>query len=471
MLIYNKDIYYNVLKGCVHNKINTFILNNESAIILYANNNNINISDIKKQIKLHIPQFDPSDIEEKQFFSSKIVPILNKRFNNYVANFQNYLQQCGFDTISYSDDLKLKNSYVVEKQTYKKVVEIEIREINEQDAKFIESELHYLRSFREDGIYRIGLFIKCFKLPICYMSFCKIDRDDKKEAIKKSLGSQSIDYYKMIELSRVFGCGKLPKDCISFLVSCGTKHFRKLGYEYMITAVNPYLDFNGISMIASNFSPFATRPVQYQYSITNGEYITIRSSGKKKTCKIKTPHNILYIKEIQKQKEKLQIQMVNINKKGSSITQIENDIHELRNSMENIWSETTRYHSTTFHHNDHKSKGQCGVSSMYLAKHLQEQGYDVRFCEGNVSFDGRNQIENHCWLKLLNYGSQKDTVIVDITADQNGYNQKVIFKTEQELAADNIIYDQKGDDQDVNRIGVQHLISRLEYLENFLENK
>ena len=95
----------------------------------------------------------------------------------------------------------------------------------------------------------------------------------------------------------------------------------------MITAVNPYMGFTGVSMLASNFIPFAIRPVQYQYA-KNGEYITIRSSENKKPCKMKMPSNILYIQEIQKTNKLQSIKLIRINeddtiKKGSCLKSVD----------------------------------------------------------------------------------------------------------------------------------------------------
>jgi hypothetical protein len=373
------------------------------------------------------------------------------------------LQSCGFDKIATSKELKIKGWEIVEKDTHNKIVRIEVKKVNEQDAKFIESELHYLRSYREDGVYRIGVFIEGYSFPICYMSFCAIDRSDKEEAIKKALQQQDFDSSKTIELSRVFGCGKLPKNTISFLVSQGAEYFRERGYEYMITAVNPYMGFAGISMLASNFIPFAIRPVKYQYA-TNGEYITIRSSENKKPCKMKMPFNILYIQEIQKTNKMQPVKFIHINEDDT----IKQDIHKLRGSLENVWSDETRYHGTILHGNDHPSKGQCGVSSMYLAKHLQSEGYDVKFCEGNVFFEDGTSILNHCWIKLR----KKNTdYIIDITADQNGYNQEVIFNKVQDLKNSNIRYESTREIENIDKVGVEHLILRLAHLENELINK
>jgi len=461
MLEFKKEIHISLIEKCENDQLDSFFSKNETEIRAYSETNGIDINDIIKQIRLHLPLFEHSIINSKQFFIQGMIPLLDKRFNNYLTSLNYYFIKCGIDSISNFSNLHLKGNSIVEKNTNKKIADFEVHEVNEDVAKFIECELHYLHSFRKESKYRIGLFIKDYSHPLCYMSFCDIDRKDKIDAIQMSLGFNSYDYTKTIELSRVFGCGKLPYNTISFLISQGTKYYRKLGYEYLITAVNPYLGFTGTSMIA------------YCYSQTSNEYITSRNSELRKQSNIEMPPNILYIKEVQKISRLTPVKIVSIKNDGISFLKIsiKKDIFKLRGSLEVVWNDITRYHGTNFHSSDHPSKGQCGVSSLHLAKHLQSRGYNVKFCEGNVHFpEDEKSIYNHCWIKLLNYGNEGVIVIIDITADQNGYEEKVIFKNEKDLISQNIRYESISE-YNVNEVGVEHLIDRLTYLENLLEER
>lgn len=471
MFVYDKDIYDSILSTSIHSEVELFIEQNESEIIEFARKKDVDIGEVRKQIRLHLPKFDYSSFGDDLFFNHEIIPLLDNRFKDYLENVRKYLQESGYSLIADSQTLKIKGCGIVQTESVGHSFEIEIREVTPQHAEFIESKLHYLRGFRQHAMYRTGLYLKGFTLPICYMSFCDIDRDNKREAVKKALGNLALESTKIVELSRVFGCGNLPLNTISFLISRGAKHFRTLGFDYLITAVNPSIGFSGTSMIASGFSPFASRPVRYRYSTQNGGYIISRSPVMGLPARTKMPSNILYIREIRTTGEKKALKHVYINDDGTSFLKpiIEMDIYKLRGSLEKVWNDDTRYHGSDFQHHDRPSKGQCGVSSMHLARHLQSQGYDVRFCEGDVSFpDNEKSILNHCWIKLLNYTDNGTNVIVDITADQNGYEHKVIFRTEQDLASQNIKYEATSE-LHVNDIGVGHLIERLVYLESELK--
>jgi len=301
-------VYNCLLSNCKHNQIDTYVIEQENIITEYSRKNNIDIKEIKKQIRLHLPKFEIIHIKDNNFWCNELEPILNNRFKSYTVDFTNYLNECGYKRIS-SGNFKIKNNVIFEENSNENI-DIDIREVEENEAIFIEEKLHYLHTCRTDGFYRIGLYIKGYKLPICYMSFCKIDRIDKLETIKKSLNINNLDSSKIIELSRVFGCGNLPSNTISFLIAFGTRYYRNLGYKYMITAVNPYLGYRGTSIMASNFLPFAIRPVKYIYSTITGEYAPIRTNGQKREALIKMPGNILYIKKIEQSKKTIQINFI-----------------------------------------------------------------------------------------------------------------------------------------------------------------
>ncbi len=193
----------------------------------------------------------------------------------------------------------------------------------------------------------------------------------------------------------------------------------------------------------------------------------------KSLSRIKMPSNILFVKEVKKNRIPKTIRPVEIRNGTVRLLQhpIEYDIYRLRDSLEKVWNEETRYPGTNFQSSDYPSKGQCGVSSMHLARYLQSRGYEVKFCEGNVYFpEGKTSIMNHCWIKLVNYYQNGKNAIIDITADQNGHRQGVIFKSEGDLTLEGIRYETSSEGS-VNEVGVEHLIERLKYLEQSIRNK
>lgn len=474
MLSYEKLIYEEIKESCKCSELDFLIEANKTSIKKYAYENKLNVDDVKKQIKLHAPQFEKKLYTTRNFLKKYIFPILDGVFNNYHKIFSTYLKQCGGNLIDNHFQCKYKNhngnkSIVI--TNGKSEISAEIKLVDSGIGNYIENYFHYLRSARSTPVLQIGLFIKNHSWPICYMCFCSIDRDDKLQSLNKSLNI-SVDKNSVVELSRVFGFGNLPQNTISLLVGYAAKLLKKKNYQYIVTAVNITLGFSGHSMLASQFVPYAIRPVTYSYNHL-GKYCTIRNEPSLRYSTTPMPPNILFVREIEptRCKELKYCKLVDIGNNFSfNETAIEHEIYEIRRDLEGAWNKKTRYHRTINDGYNYISKGQCGVSSLLLAKILERRGYEVYFCEGDVLFPIElNSIINHCWIKIVNYNRRKQNVIIDITADQNGYKQKIIFKTEEDLKKLKFTYITKSEKKPEN-VDVEHVIKRLEYLENELNN-
>ncbi len=119
---------------------------------------------------------------------------------------------------------------------------------------------------------------------------------------------------------------------------------------------------------------------------------------------------------------------------------IEIEILNLRDELELAWCDETRYRGTLFNVADKISKGQCGVSSFHLAKILEQKNYEVLFCEGDAFFPSSSPILKHCWIKLFYRKEANQYLIIDITADQLGYDHKIVCMTKNELNKAGILY-------------------------------
>lgn len=478
-MLYEKKAYEDFILTSKSTELDIVVKDYETDLEAKAKALGVSITEFKRQIKLHSPQFPQEDYCKPHFLTKSIYPILTDLLKGYPNEFEKYRLISGANLF---DNKKLKIKYDKENSNNALIIEdrkrngnnsnvnikLCVKEVQESTGQYIEEKLHYLRSFRNDAIFRVGLFIVGYKNPICYMSFSNIDREDKIIALKKSM-NQQISKDEVIELSRVYGCGNLPMNTISFLIS-KTVIFLK-NYNYLITAVNTNLGFSGMSMLASGFVPFAFRPVNYFYDY-NGFYTTKR---KNIICK-KSPNpmiqNILYVKNIKSIRNfsNIYCKLIDINTDKYSIVKfaIEHEVFEMRTILEKLWDDNTRYHRTTNTDINHLSKGQCGVSSLLLGRKLKNKGYSVMFCTGNMIFRDKSlSISNHCWIVLKRYGNQKSDIIIDLTADQNGYSKKIIFNTKDDLEKLNIVYELTSE-IDPYEINNQHLLKRLEYLEEKL---
>ena len=506
MYIYEKIHYDDIVSNCRKTEIEMMISDAEPKIKKFSDDRGINADDVKKQIRLHAPQFNTHMFASLSFFDSYMLPVLEKLFDEkYIESYCSYIRKSGADYLLQCEGalIKIKDglSYIVpckkqESNDYKKIsysydeygsdwLSLEIKPVCREIGTFIENQLHYLRSERNDSIMRIGLFRKNYQYPICYMSYCIVDRLDKKIALAKSIGDDSFLYQDMIELSRVYGCGKLPYNAISFLNGRAIMTQELQRYNVFITAVNPVLGFNGNSVRGAGFVPYATRQVQYNYN-ENGLYCTNRKKqmSANLSCGLtEMPNNILYVKSRDTYLTNTHFYLVDItNNYTPTMSSMECRIYAIRNELEKVWDERTRYHGVKVDVGEEQivSKGQCGVSSLLLAEIISnEYHYNALFCEGDAHFPFERiknvnkenvSIINHCWIEIDNYNNRMKTVIIDITADQNGYGQKVIFDYKEDLNKRGVIYKTRlrSEPQDVN---VEHLRKRLDLLSETMKEQ
>ncbi len=350
---------------------------------------------------------------------------------------------------------------------------------------FIESHLHYLRIGRLNAVERYGLFIKDHEFPICYMSFCSMDRYYRPFSLASSL-EINLKTTQVINLARVYGFGNLPKNSISKLLSYCTKDLlEKHKITFITTAVNPLLGFRGTSMLASGFIPFAYCPVCYIYD-KEGQYISRRIPNNESIkALMNTPPNLLLVKgtnvESRDSMKKIKSIFTISEELFYNNSTIPHDLlfnlepkefNTLRHELEKVWSSLTRYHGTPIKKNDPVSKGQCGVTTALLAKEFDKLGYNVLFCEGNVFFPNNTPpIENHCWLKIPHYkgiGFENTNVIIDLTSDQSGFSEPVICDTLENLEKRGIYYKPMNEQPPSMIHEDNDLSSRLEKLQSQL---
>jgi hypothetical protein len=91
---------------------------------------------------------------------------------------------------------------------------------------------------------------------------------------------------------------------------------------------------------------------------------------------------------------------------------------------------------------DGNPRGQCGVSSVWLAEELARQ-YSIlsTFCRGSLMFDD-DQAENlpdHCWLEIS--AVPREELVLDLTCDQaRGFNREIVFEVKSDLDRARIYY-------------------------------
>ncbi len=87
---------------------------------------------------------------------------------------------------------------------------------------------------------------------------------------------------------------------------------------------------------------------------------------------------------------------------------------QARNLLEKAWSPETAFQGIDLAPDDPPSRGQCGVSALWLARHLCKQGVDAHFTEGKIYLDGLE--DEYVWVEARRAGTQP--LVVDLTSDQ-----------------------------------------------------
>ena len=86
-----------------------------------------------------------------------------------------------------------------------------------------------------------------------------------------------------------------------------------------------------------------------------------------------------------------------------------------RAMLERAWSAETAFQGITLTEDDVVSRGQCGVSSLWLARHFDAQGLDASFTEGKIHLLS-GEGDEHVWVEVR--GVADEPLVVDLTSDQ-----------------------------------------------------
>ena len=143
-------------------------------------------------------------------------------------------------------------------------IQLEIKDVGESQSIYIEKKMHYLHSFRKDAIMRKGLYIKGFTFPILYTSIIRVNSKNKTKLVCDAL--HETRHAIIYEISRSVGCNNLPHNSISLMISYVKRCLKENEAQYIITAINNFLGFEGSSIKASGFKYLTERYVDYSYT-------------------------------------------------------------------------------------------------------------------------------------------------------------------------------------------------------------
>lgn len=82
--------------------------------------------------------------------------------------------------------------------------------------------------------------------------------------------------------------------------------------------------------------------------------------------------------------------------------------------LERVWDEETAYQGIELTPNNVPSRGQCGVSSLWLARYLNRHAVNAFFVEGTLQLDG--QAREQVWVEARR--ARMSAQIIDLASDQ-----------------------------------------------------
>ncbi|MEU5255147.1 transglutaminase domain-containing protein [Streptomyces longwoodensis] len=321
-----------------------------------------------------------------------------------------------------------------------------------------QARLHYLLSPRADTIVELGCYLQGASYPSAYLAFSMCDRPGTIRALQnKGIAAQRDN---VLVLTRALGLSDAARNLMSFTIGQAVRYVRALGCRFIVTAFNPLLGFTGSALHATNFTPFATAPVAYCYD-SFGNYLTRRQSMSDHRTHRRpgSYRNLLVVlgtdSTARKDTRKVEtLQHLDEPTASGPASCPPIDVAELRRYREHLeaaWSKSTAHPSYALE--PLSSKGQCGVSSVWLARLLRQQEIEATYCYGRLRFadQGVSSVDHHCWIEV---GDPSDPArqIIDLTCDQaDGFEQKVICERYDKLVSTGIRY------EPVTRLAVDEL--------------
>lgn len=240
---------------------------------------------LSSQVRLHIPWFSEEEIREADgvIVIRQILAQLRNELSDFSVNHKVHRAINGIESLAGNAQLIKKNGEMWISDSSKKRPIIKFCNVPPAFGLEIQKSMHYIHHARFDTKYHFGLTMTEYVAPLCYASFSDNDRKYLKNALLRALPEGCINPQKIAVMTRAFGYNPLPKNMMSTLFSCSAKELKNLGYDYIITALNPYLGFKGSIFWGASYFPFATSPMAYIYD-RYGKYLNRRNA---------TPGNVI----------------------------------------------------------------------------------------------------------------------------------------------------------------------------------
>jgi hypothetical protein len=292
-------------------------------------------------------------------------------------------------------------------------------------------------------------------LPLTYVATSLMDRKYAWQALNGACTQARQS--EVVLLTRATAVRSSPFHGASITFSRLHRALSRRGFTYVVTVVNPLLGFTGASFMAAGYRPFALLPITYSYD-EEGMYVTRRSDAGFAAQMLNTPPSMMLVAGLTKAARRDVLSIAAPQRIDEADYLAEEGIRALplalrptlqryRAILERTWTAETAYPRTIAEldaYTPGDPRGQCGVTSAWLAQELQRQ-FDLQplFCRGSLRFSDATveSVPDHCWLEI---GSPQDParVILDLTSDQaKGFSRSIVCDTARTLGRQGITYD------------------------------
>src|SRR5436190_22729746 len=256
----------------------------------------IDPSYLSVQVRLLLPFHSLDEIRDADHNSPiplirTILARLRNSLSNFESNYSHHRSNNGIDILPKNQNSPDNNPNVklqVDQAGQLAIVSssesfrLRFEEVDPNVGFSIQENIHYIHKRREDTKFHFGLFLEDYEYPIAYCSFSVCDRNYQASALAAVLG-HDLKPEEIFVMTRAYGFNPLPANVMSKLFDKAAVYIkmcnRKSGIraKFIITALNPFLGFNGGIFLGSSYSPFATSPMFYNFTM-QGLYLNRRSA-------------------------------------------------------------------------------------------------------------------------------------------------------------------------------------------------
>ncbi|MDA8399654.1 MAG: hypothetical protein M0008_06345 [Actinomycetota bacterium] len=236
---------------------------------------------LSAQVRLHIPFYSSEDIQNTPaiVLVRKILHDVRSELEKFALVHAIHRELNGSQLVEPGTTLVTRDGHLEAQGPRAEPQSVEFGPVPRIFGEQIQRQIHYIHQVRDDTEFHLGLRFSEYVGPFCYAAFSPLDRRYLRQALRTSVGSAFDDGADRVAvMTRAYGYTPTPKNSMSKLFDLCARQLRDAGYNWIITAINPFLGFKGSIFSGASYFPFATSPMRYTYT-PNGTYIPRRAGA------------------------------------------------------------------------------------------------------------------------------------------------------------------------------------------------